>query len=69
MLVKTMFTLTVFKIMLFKGRLVSPPAQQGTGSERVNSNLIFTKQADNIEKSTIDSLNPKEQSKPKKYSY
>ena len=55
--------------MLFKGRLVSPPAQQGTGSERVNSNLIFTKQADNIEKSTIDSLNPKEQSKPKKYSY
>ena len=33
--VKTMFTLTVFEILLFKSRLVFSPAQQGTGSERV----------------------------------
>ena len=34
--VMPMFTLTVFKILLFKGRSVlTPAAQQGTGSEQV----------------------------------
>ena len=32
---KAMFTLNVFEILLSKGRLVSSPAQRGTGSERV----------------------------------
>ena len=35
---KAMFTLTVFRILLFKGRLVLSPAQRGTGSERVTRN-------------------------------
>ena len=35
MLVKAMFTLTVFEILLFKGRLVLQPTQRGTESESV----------------------------------
>ena len=34
-LVKAIFTLTVFEILLFQGRLVLSPTQQGTGSVRV----------------------------------
>ena len=34
--VKAIFTLTVFEILLFKGRLVLSPTQRVTGSERVN---------------------------------
>ena len=34
-LVKAMFILTAFEIMLFKCRLVLTPSQWGTGSERV----------------------------------
>ena len=36
--VRAMFTLSVFEILLFVGRTVLPlpPAQQGTGNERVN---------------------------------
>ena len=30
-----MFTLTIFKVLLFEGRLVLSPAQRGTKSERV----------------------------------
>ena len=33
-LVKGVFTLTVFKILLYVGRMISP-VQRGTGSERV----------------------------------
>ena len=33
---EAMFTLTVFEILLLKGRLVLAPAQQGAGIERVN---------------------------------
>ena len=32
-----MFTLTFFEILLFKGRSVLSPAQQGTGSKRVKT--------------------------------
>ena len=39
-LVRAMFTLTAFEIFLSKGRLVLSPAQRGTGSERVNNQLI-----------------------------
>ena len=34
--VRAMFTLSVFEILLFVRRTVLPPAQQGTGNERVN---------------------------------
>ena len=34
-MVKAMFILTTFKILLFKGRLILTLSQQGTGSERV----------------------------------
>ena len=33
---RSMLIFTVFKILLSEGRLILPPAQQGTGSERVN---------------------------------
>ena len=33
--IKTMFTLTVFEILLFKGNLVLSPTQQGAESKRV----------------------------------
>ena len=32
-----MFALTAFEILLFVGRTVLSPAQQGTGSERVKA--------------------------------
>ena len=35
-LVKAMFTITIFKILLFEGRSVLPSSQWGTGSEKVN---------------------------------
>ena len=34
-LVKGVFTLTVFKILLYVGRMILSPVQRGTGSERV----------------------------------
>ena len=34
--VKATFTLTVFELSLFVGKMVVSPAQWGTGSERVN---------------------------------
>ena len=42
-LLKAIFTLTVFKIFLFEGQLVFSPAQRGTGSGRVNSSDIIFK--------------------------
>ena len=33
---KAMFTLTIFEILLFKGRWVLSPAQKGKGSKSVN---------------------------------
>ena len=36
--VKAVFTVTVFEILLFEGRSVLSPDQQGTGSKRVKSN-------------------------------
>ena len=38
---KAMFTLTVSEMLLSKVKSVWPPAQQGTGSERVNI-YVFT---------------------------
>ena len=40
---KAMFTLSVFEILLPKGRSVLPPAQRSTGSETVNvmNNLLY----------------------------
>ena len=38
---KAMFTLTVFKILLFKGMLLLGPAQQDTGSKRVSFQSLF----------------------------
>ena len=38
-LVKTMFILTFFEILMFEGRSVLAPAQQGTGSERVKEHV------------------------------
>ena len=35
LLVKAMFTLTVFELLLSENRSVLSPAQRGTGSERV----------------------------------
>ena len=47
--VKTMFTLTVFEILLFEGRSVLGPAQQGRGSERVNfPSLLFYSELNEI---------------------
>ena len=40
---KAIFTLTVFEISLFEGRLVLSPAQQITGSERVKDGLLSFK--------------------------
>ena len=40
---KAIFTLTVFEILLFEGRLVLSPAQQITGSERVKDGLLSFK--------------------------
>ena len=33
-------TLTIFEILLFESRLVSPPTQLGAESERVNAQVI-----------------------------
>ena len=38
-LLKAMFTLTVFEILLFEGRLVLAPAQRCTWSKRVKFSL------------------------------
>ena len=43
-LVKAMFTLTVFEILLSDGRSVLSPAQRGTGSERVKKTYNFLTQ-------------------------
>ena len=40
-LVKAMFTLTVFGILLFEGISVLGPGQRGTGSERVSFQSLF----------------------------
>ena len=41
-LVKAMFTLNIFEILLLEGRSVLGPAQQGTGSKRVSfQSLLF----------------------------
>ena len=38
---ETMFTLTIFKILLFEGRSVLEPAQRVPGGERVNSKPLW----------------------------
>lgn len=40
-LMKAMFTSTVYKIFLFKGRLVLSSVQQGAGKERVSQFINF----------------------------
>ena len=39
-LVKSMFTLTAFEILLFEGRRPLSPAQWGTGKETANNSLF-----------------------------
>ena len=46
LLVKAIFTLTVFEILLSEGRSVLSPAERGTGSERVK---VSVKNQKNIE--------------------
>ena len=41
-LVKMMLIQNIFQILLFKGRSVSGPAQQVTGSKRVNFYMVVT---------------------------
>ena len=41
--VKTLFTLTVFEILLFEEWQVLSPAKRGTGSERVKGFFQFKK--------------------------
>ena len=49
--VKTMFTLTVFEILLLKGRLVLSP-----GTERVNMNFLFVQSSFFVITSFLSSL-------------
>ena len=44
-LVKAMFTLIVLEILLFEGRLVLSPAQQGTRNESVKVNINHLEKA------------------------
>ena len=42
-LVKAMFTITAFEILLSESRSVLSPAQWGTGNERFNANILNLK--------------------------
>ena len=52
--VKAVFTVTVFKILLYEGRLLLSPAQRGTGNERVKQKkYIYIKKRKKTEKHTL----------------
>ena len=52
---KALFTLTLFRILLFKGRSILAPAQQGTGSKRVNFSMKKTKKMVGISRNCFKS--------------